>query len=462
MNLVAHASHAVLSGIDRRRGPAAATRPGRGASTVDSSIANGTGRTDARIRADHRLRIMICIHRLILGGDIINAIEMAGRLRDRGHEVTLFAIHEEVEPALELVRESGLPIVVVDRPRGIRSRLRLIREVAASVRDREIDVVHSFGHGDTYTMFVGAHGLARVPIVVNDYSMTLSASRPRRTPLVVGTRRVADEASSRPGPVILLEPPIDTGFNAPGVVDGAAFRRRLGVGPDDLLLVIVGRLARVLKLPGLLASIEGVVRLDDRRITLAIVGGGEAEQEVAARARAANATLGRPSVVLTGQMVDPRVAYEAADIVLGMGHSALRAMAFAKPVIVLGEEGFALTLAAETLSTFAYDGIFGLGDGQDAAPRVSRELEALIDDPQLRTMLGAWGRSVVLRDFSMERAVHVLEETYAAAVTKPWSVLDWALDAAWMARQYFPSKVKLLLGGRVEEGMTRGWTPAPR
>ena len=426
----------------------------------DNTTIKSPVRTDAGNSADRRLRIVICIHRLILGGDIINAIEMAGRLRDRGHEVTLFAVHEEAEPALSLARDSGLPILVVDQPRGIGSRLRLIREVAAFVRDRHVDVVHSFGHGDTYTMFVGAHGLARVPLVVNDYSMTLSASRPRRTPLVVGTRRVADEARGRRGPVTVLEPPIDTVLNAPGVVDGAAFRRSLALGPDDLLLVIVGRLARVLKLPGLLASIEGVVRLDDRRVTLAIVGDGEAKEDVASCARAANATLGRPAVVLSGQMLDPRVAYDAADIVLGMGHSALRAMAFAKPVIVLGDAGFAVTLEPATLPMFAYDGLFGLGDGGDAAAWVSKELRALMDDPHLRTSLGAWGRSVATRDFSIERAADVLEETYAEAVTKPWSAADWSLDAVWMARQYIPGKVKLLLGGHVEEGITRGWTPA--
>jgi glycosyltransferase involved in cell wall biosynthesis len=261
--------------------------------------------------------------------------------------------------------------------------------------------------------------------------------------------------------VTVLVPPIDTELNAPGVVDGAGFRRSLVLGPDDLLLVIVGRLARVLKLPGLLASIDGVVRLDDRRVTLAIVGGGEAEEEVASRARAANAALGRPSVVLAGQMVDPRVAYDAADIVLGMGHSALRAMAFAKPVIVLGEAGFAVTLEPATLPMFAYDGIFGVGDGGDAAARISQALRALMDDPQLRTRLGDWGRSVVTRDFSMERAVDLLEETYATAVRTPWSATDWGLDAAWMARQYLPGKARLLMGGHVEEGMTTGWAPAP-
>ena len=88
-------------------------------------------------------------------------------------------------------------------------------------------------------------------------------------------------------------------------------------------------------------------------------------------------------------------------------------------------------------------------------------MRALIDDPQRRTRLGAWGRALVIRDFSMERAAEVLEETYGAAMTKPWSAIDWGLDAAWMARQYLPGKVRLLFGGNVEEGMTREWTPAP-
>ena len=190
-----------------------------------------------------------------------------------------------------------------------------------------------------------------------------------------------------------------------------------------------------------------MVRLDDRRVTLAIVGDGEAEEQVTSCARAANATLGRPSVVLLGQMVDPRAAYDAADIVLGMGHSALRAMAFAKPLIVLGDGGFAVTLEPETLPMFAYDGIYGVGDGGDAAAPISEELRALMDDPQLRTRLGAWGRSVAIRHFSMERAANVWEETYAAAMSKPWSrsTVVWMLcgwrDSTFPAKLSFYSAV---------------------
>ena len=41
--------------------------------------------------------------------------------------------------------------------------------------------------------------------------------------------------------------------------------------------------------------------------------------------------LGRDAVVLTGAMLDPRPAYAAADVVIGMGGSSLRGMASASP-----------------------------------------------------------------------------------------------------------------------------------
>jgi hypothetical protein len=61
----------------------------------------------------------------------------------------------------------------------------------------------------------------------------------------------------------------------------------------------------------------------------------------------------------------------------------------------------------------------------------------------------------------MDRAADVLEKAYADALNRPWSAIDWGMDALWMARQYFPSKLKLMLGGHVEEGKPREWARAP-
>jgi len=53
------------------------------------------------------------------------------------------------------------------------------------------------------------------------------------------------------------------------------------------------------------------------------------KDQVAAHAALANANLDAKPSLLAGEMADPRSAYAAADIVIGMGGSALRGLALA-------------------------------------------------------------------------------------------------------------------------------------
>ena len=66
--------------------------------------------------------------------------------------------------------------------------------------------------------------------------------------------------------------------------------------------------------------------------------------------------VGRDVVLVTGALLDPRPAYAAADIVIGMGSSALKGMAFGKPLVVQGEQGFWKLLEPATLPIFLAQG----------------------------------------------------------------------------------------------------------
>ena len=82
-----------------------------------------------------------------------------------------------------------------------------------------------------------------------------------------------------------------------------------------------------------------------------IVGDGAARPRLAQLAEETNAEIGRQAVVLTGMLLDPRPAYAAADIVVGMGGSSLRGIAFGKPVIIVGEKGFSAPFTPGRLQT---------------------------------------------------------------------------------------------------------------
>jgi glycosyltransferase involved in cell wall biosynthesis len=260
-------------------------------------------------------------------------------------------------------------------------------------------------------------------------------------PLIVGTSQIRDAAvrAGRPH-VTLLEPPVDTRLNAPGQPAGS-FASDLGLrsGPGaPPLVVIVSRLAPELKLEGLLAACDAAAELaaGGTGLQLAIVGDGKARPLVERAAEQANARAGRAVVRLAGLMTDPRPAYQAADVVVGMGVSALRGMAFGKPVVVQGEHGFCELVTASSAPIFARQGFFGLGPPDqgraEAAATLAAILRPLLADPAARLALGQFSRSLVVSRYSLERAAHTQLAAYAEAVAVRQSVsgAELAADAA--------------------------------
>jgi hypothetical protein len=125
-----------------------------------------------------------------------------------------------------------------------------------------------------------------------------------------------------------------------------------------------------------------------------------------------NLQFSRPIVILAGQQLDPRAAYAAADVVLGMGSSALRAMAIGKPVVVQGERAFSETFGPATFDLFLRQGFYGQGDDCVEPDRLVAQLAALLGDAGLRDELGRFGREAVVRRFGLDRGVSLLLDIY--------------------------------------------------
>jgi glycosyltransferase involved in cell wall biosynthesis len=361
------------------------------------------------------LRILTCLHTMEIGGSQINAIEIAASVAQQGHEIIVYGPDGELR---EMVADLGLEFVQAP-PKGEPPSRQNVAAIAEVARRRAVDLVHAYEWAPTLESAYGAYLRRGVPLVVTVLSMEVPAWVPRHLPLVVGTQEIATQERNLRPDVHVIEPPIDTTANAP-VADNRAARRSFGLADDDIAVVSVSRLAAALKREGLLAAIRAVGDIDPaRHVRLLIVGDGPCRAEIEAAAAEVNARRNAPVVTLTGAMLDPRDAYAAADVVIGMGMSALRAMAFGKPVIVQGEAGFWLPLTAQTLPVFLDQGFYGIGDGSDGAPRVARALDELSRDPARRAEIGALGRSVVVDRFSLETAADRQLEIYTAALRRP-------------------------------------------
>ena len=363
------------------------------------------------------MKIVVYPHAMEVGGSQLNAVELAGAVRDLGHEVLVVS---DDGPLVDLVHRLGLEHVALDGQRR-RPSPAVARMLRGLIRERGIDVVHGYEWPPGLEAAAAAYPGTRAAAVCTVLSMAVAPFLPDAMPLVVGTHALReDTAARRRGPVHLIEPPVDVTANAPGHPT-AEFRAAHGLDEgtvDGMVdLAIVCRLVPELKLEGILTAIDVVGDLArDRPVRLVIAGDGTARVTVEQRAAQANERAGRRAVVLTGELRDPRPAYAAADVVLGMGGSALRGLAFGRPLVVQGLGGFWELLTPDTCDTFLRQGWWGIGDGEGGAERLTAILRRLLDDAGLRETLGAYGRTLAVERFSLQRAATVLEGIYAGAV----------------------------------------------
>lgn len=394
------------------------------------------------------MRVLVYPHAMEMGGSQLNAVELAAGVRDLGHDVVVFG---RSGPLLSRVAELGLEWLEAPPP-GRRPSPSTARVLAGIASRRGIDVVHGYEWPPVLDAVLAAHRCSAVT-VGTVMSMSVAPFIPRDVPLVVGTEQIS-AVERRRAFVRTIEPPVDLNENDVDQDPGRdRFRERLGIGPDEIAIVAVARLSHELKLEGTLAAIRTVGRLARMLpVRLVIVGGGPAREEVESAAAEANEGVDVPPVIVAGEVSDPRPAYAAADISLGMGGSALRALAYRRPLVVQGEQGFWRTLSPSTLDQFLWTGWYGVGDGVASGDaKLESELAPLLADSDLRARLGDFGLSTVRSRFSLERAARVQADMYTQALehrTPAAARLGSELGALVRYSGYFAAKRFRRLRGR--------------
>ena len=365
------------------------------------------------------MRILISLFQLSMGGSHINAIELGALVKKQGHDVIIYGTDG---PLRERVAELGLEYVSAGKERRQQPSVAGVRRLTALVRERQVDLIHAYEWLPTLEAAAGPHLTLGTPVLSTVYSVGVPRFVPRDLPMIVGYQKEFDlERHRGRSQLYTVVCPVDTDENAP-VSDEVkkAARDHFGLHDDELTAVLVGRLAPDLKLEGLLSGIEGVGLVDPAlKLRLLIVGSGPSREQVQAAADAMNARLGREAITLTGQLMDPREVYAAADLVLGMGTSAQKGMAFAKPVIIQGEQGYWETLSPESMPQYLYHNFYGLGDGSDGAPRVAAIIAELAQDRDRWPELGEYGRKTALAVFSNEAAAARVLEICTEVVAQP-------------------------------------------
>jgi glycosyltransferase involved in cell wall biosynthesis len=354
------------------------------------------------MNGEEPLTVLVHLNNLELGGTQINAVDLAAQMRVRGIESILLGSRKSLPegPSLiEIAAARDLEIHLYDPAPTIFPQA---RQVASFARRHKVDLVHVYGSwvGGSRPTYWGPSRFARTPWVQTVYEMSVPAKNFRHMPMIVGTHYQHDEAQDRPGRTILIRPPVDLFANHPDAPEGPQFRiaHRIGPGP---LLVIVSRLDVIMKTIPTCAAIDAMRVLASSGATLAIVGTGDNVAAIQARADAVNRDVGRDVVRLIGPMADPRPAYAAADIMLGMGGSAARTLAFGKPLVAQGEAGWSSLFEPSSAATLARSSYWSPDVEPDPAARLVATITPLLADIERRTELGRFGRAFAEEHFAL-------------------------------------------------------------
>jgi L-malate glycosyltransferase len=375
------------------------------------------------------VKLLVAPHELSIGGSQINAIDLAAGAARAGHEVVVYG---RPGPLVDYAESRGLEFVAARRTR-YRPAPSRIAQLTALARRRGLDLIHAYEWPPCLDAYYGAHLAAGVPLLCTVLSMSVSRYVPPSVPLIMGTEALAEEARRRHrARVWALEPPIDTAADSPSI-DGGPLRKALGITDESLLVVTVSRLALELKLDALVDAVDAVDAVAAKLpVALLIVGDGPAGASLRARAAHVNRRWGREAIVFLGSLADPRAAYAAADLVIGMGSSSLRAMAIAKPVIVQGECGFSKVFEPGARDYFLRNGFWGLGDGRPNAQRLADQMAGLLADAGRRAELASYGRRMVEKRFSLARATRlqlgIYDAVLAGRAARNWNE---AVGTAW-------------------------------
>jgi len=401
--------------------------------------------------------VLVQLNSLGLGGTQINAVDLAAALRVYGYESVLIGPRDTLPqgPSLiDIARERGVRVESFTRPTTVIAGARFLSRKA---RECGADLVHVYGSGNARSAYWGPALMARRPLVLTVYEMAVSPEEFASPPLIVGTGYLIDDLEERPGRTHLISPPVDLQRDRADAVDTSTFLARVGsltltagsLAPQPLRIVLVTRLDEDMKALSVEMAVQAVGRSTRSDLQLIIVGTGDAEQRLHALGREVNARVGREAVVFVGPLADPRAAYASADLALGMGSSAARALAFGRPLIVLGEFGWSKTFEPDTSEELFRNSFWSDEPSATAIDDLVRDIDELAADPARRASLQRFGREFSEANFGLDAMTERLAVIYGAA-RGDYQRRDWARDLGleWSAVVQRWAKRRTLLTGR--------------
>ena len=375
--------------------------------------------------------ILQVIPALETGGAERTTLDVAAALVREGFTALVASRGGRMED--ELVKSGGELIRMEAASKSPRVMLSNALSLRDLIRKRNVSLIHARSRAPAWSALTAA-SMADIPFVTT-YHGIYNAGNPlkrfynsvmiRADAVIANSQWTADhilrEHKRKPKRLVVIPRGVDLEVFDPAAMPPdrtAQMRKEWGVGEDDFVALLPGRLTRW-KGQGVLIDALALLKaqgaLGNARAILAGDAQGRDDYEKELREKIETAGLSA-HVFIVGHVSDMATAYAASDVVISastdpeaFGRVAPEASAMAKPVIATDHGG-----ARETVLTNVSGFLVPPGD----AEALARALERVIaTPPHGRVNMGMAGRAHIIRNYSRERMCNETIELYRALIS---------------------------------------------
>lgn len=289
-----------------------------------------------------------------------------------------------------------------------------------------VDVVHIFSESGVEETVAACKALG-LPVF-----RTICGGPPPRSVLPMGaiislSEEVKAGLALEPGFVTVLRGRIATSelrqtFKLDDRLPYEELRSKYNIDPEAPIVLRVARLGPAYE-KSVVQTARAVERLSARgkKVTFLYIGYPTllpSEERLRRIFAEINENIGRPVAVWARDESREAVRYTPmADVVVGTGRAAFEAMLAERPVIVVGNRGFAGVVDEDSIDDIAWYNFSGRNQRhnlseEESVDLISKAIEELLDDDQRRVALGEFSRSYVERYLDVRTTVDALEELY--------------------------------------------------
>ena len=355
------------------------------------------------------MKILMATMGMDIGGAETHIVELSKELTHQGHQVVIVSNGGVYVPEVEAagIRHYEAPL----NRRSFSSMHQAQAVLRRVIQAEKPDVVHAHARIPAFlcgrlqkslgfAFVTSCHGVYQVSGVLRLLSnwgeRTLAVSDDIRDYLV-------EQYHIPPEHITLTINGIDTEKFSPGI-SGRPIRRELALG-DGPVIAHVSRLDRETVIAARqLVDIAPALAREYPGLSILIVGGGTAFDELKAQAETANQAIGRTCLVLTGPRTDVNELVAAGDLFVGVSRAALEAMAAGKPVILSGAQGHTGLFTPDLLDKAVDTNFCCRTDPVATQEQLRNDVRtALALSPGKKEELGEYGRSVVQKLYSVHR-----------------------------------------------------------